>query len=133
MSPNKNTGRGRLVLVVDDYEDTRALAKEILRRHGFIVAEAETGEMAIEKALKLKPCLVLMDLSLPGIDGREAARRLKQSPETRDCRIIAYTALAIREFLDQAREAGCDSVLTKPCRSAELVEEITRLLGPTAR
>lgn len=117
-----------LVLVVDDFEDGRVLAMEILKRNGFRVIAAGTGESALDMAAQMKPDAVLMDLGLPGLDGWEAIRLLKKDPATRACAVVAYTAHAVRELLDRARDAGCEGVLTKPCRSAELVAELERVL-----
>ena len=120
-----------LVLIVDDYEDTRVLSVEILGRAGLRVAEAATGTAALEKATELLPEVILMDLALPEIDGWEVIRRLKQDPRTRECRILAHTAHAVEALLRRAEEAGCDAILTKPCKAVDLVDAVRNLMpGP---
>src|SRR5574341_1332156 len=115
-----------LVLVVDDYQDAREMYAEYLSFSGFRVAEASTGVEAVEKALLLGPDVILMDLSLPGMDGWAATRRLKTDPRTRAIPIVALTGHALVGASDGARKAGCDAFVTKPCLPAELVVEVLR-------
>lgn len=117
-----------LVLIVDDYSDSREMCAEFLRFSGFRVEEAVDGLQAVEKATSLLPDVVLMDLSLPGIDGAEATRRLKGDARTRKIRIVALTGHAQGEHADSAKAAGCDGFLTKPCAPDAMVQEIKRLL-----
>lgn len=117
-----------LILVVDDYQDGREIAAEILAHAGFRTAQAASGTEALGLARKLRPDLLLLDLWLPGIDGWEVAKRLKQDPTTRGIRIAALTAHTAPNALKRAQEAGCDVVLTKPCLPDELVEQVQRLL-----
>jgi CheY-like chemotaxis protein len=124
------TEAGQLVLVVDDYQDARELYAEYFAFSGFRVAEAANGVEAIEKALALVPDIILMDLSLPGIDGWEATRRLKANPQTRHIPIVALTSHALPGFSDTAKKAGCDAFVTKPCLPDKLVDEVRRLLAP---
>jgi two-component system cell cycle response regulator DivK len=118
-----------LVLVVDDYTDAREMYADFLVFSGFRVAEARDGSEALEKALEIGPDIILMDLSLPGLDGWEATRRLKQDPRTRDIPIVALTGHALAGDRATALKAGCDSFITKPCLPADLVVEIRRMLG----
>lgn len=113
-----------LVLLVEDFDDAREMYRDFLEFSGFRVETARDGREAIEKARALRPQLVLMDLSLPGIDGWEATRVLKQDPETADILIVALSAHALAPEGDRAREAGCDGFIAKPCLPADLVEEI---------
>lgn len=122
-----------LVLVVDDFADGRALTVEILRLHGLRVAEAATGRVALEKTAELAPDAILMDLSLPEIDGWEVIRRLRADPLTCKAVILAYTAHAVPEMLARAKAAGCDAVLTKPCRPDDLVRALEDVLGRVVR
>ena len=115
-----------LVLVVDDVDHGREIFAEYLEFRGFRVATAADGLEAMEKAFELRPDVILMDLSLPGIDGWEATRRLKQDERTRDIPIIALTALAMASDEQMAREAGCDDFDTKPV-------DLPRLLGKMER
>jgi two-component system cell cycle response regulator DivK len=91
--------------------------------------QAANGQEALDKAFKTRPDLVVMDLSLPGLDGWEATRRLKGDARTRDVPVVAVTGHALSGSGDRAREAGCDSYLAKPCLPADLVAEIRRVLS----
>jgi CheY-like chemotaxis protein len=102
------------VLVVDDFADGRELVAEYLAFKGFSVSEATNGADAIDMARNTRPNIVLMDLSMPGIDGWEATRVLKADPRTQAIIIIAVTAHALKGETDAAREAGCDGVICKP-------------------
>ena len=117
-----------LVLLVDDYADAREMYSFYLARHGFRVEEAADGHEALEKALTLGPDIILMDLSLPGIDGWELARLLKQDTRTTAVPIIALTAHALNGEEQRARGAGCDAFVTKPCLPQVLAQELTRVL-----
>lgn len=113
-----------LILVVDDFTDGRELVAELLAYAGFRTAQASTGPQALDMALALRPDVMLLDLSLPGLDGWEIARRLRRDPVGRLLRIIALTAHATPAPLARARDAGCDLVLTKPCAPDALVEAV---------
>jgi len=117
-----------LVLVVDDVDHGREIFAEYLEYRGFRVATAADGLEALDKAFELRPDIILMDLSLPGIDGWEATRRLKQDDRTRDIPIIALTAHALASAHDKAREVGCNAVVTKPCLPKDLETEVRRQL-----
>jgi two-component system cell cycle response regulator DivK len=99
-----------------------------LQFSGFDVAEAANGVEAVEQTTTLLPDIVLMDLALPRMDGWEATRRLKADPRTRHIPIVALTGHALAGHAEGAREAGCDSFVTKPCLPDALVAEIRRLL-----
>jgi two-component system, cell cycle response regulator DivK len=118
----------QLVLVVEDYQDAREMYAAYLQFSGFDVAEASNGVEAVEKATELLPDIVLMDLALPRMDGWEATRRLKGDARTRHIPIVALTGHALAGHAEGAREAGCDSFVTKPCLPDALVAEIRRLL-----
>ncbi len=117
-----------LILVVEDFDDAREMYRDYLEFAGFRVETARDGREGIEKARALQPDLILMDLSLPGIDGWEATRLLKAAPETRQIIIIALSAHALATEGDRARAAGCDGFIAKPCLPPDLVLEITRYL-----
>ena len=117
-----------LVLVVDDMEDGREICAEYLEFRGFRVATAVDGSEALDKAFALLPDVILMDLSLPVIDGWEATRRLKKDERTKEIPVIALTAHALASAHDSAKEAGCDSVVTKPCLPKDLEAEVRRQL-----
>ena len=126
---DETPGMPPLVLVVDDVAHGREIFAEYLEFRGFRVATAEDGIEAMEKAFDLRPDVILMDLSLPGIDGWEATRRLKQDERTRGIPIIALTAHALASAHDRAKEVGCDAVVTKPCIPKDLEAEVRRQLA----
>jgi len=128
MSGGTPSRERQLVLVVEDYQDAREMYAAYLQFSGFDVAEAGNGVEAVEKATELLPDIVLMDLALPRMDGWEATRRLKGDPRTRHIPIVALTGHALAGHAEGAREAGCDSFVTKPCLPDALVAEIRRLL-----
>ncbi|MEP6918101.1 MAG: response regulator [Acidobacteriota bacterium] len=117
-----------LILIVEDFEDAREMYRDYLEFSGFRVETACDGREAIEKAQALSPDLVLMDLSLPGIDGWEATRLLKADPATTHLLIVALSAHAMAPEGDRARAAGCDGFIAKPCLPPDLVSEIGRYL-----
>ena len=122
---NKNP----LVLVVEDYQDAREMYAAYLQFSGYRVAEATNGLEAIEQANALMPDIILMDLALPKMDGWEATRRLKLQESTRHIPIVALTGHALAGHAEGARQAGCDSFVTKPCLPDALVAEIKRMLA----
>jgi two-component system, cell cycle response regulator DivK len=117
-----------LVLIVDDVEHGREICSEYLQFRGFRVATAADGQEALDLAFELLPDVILMDLSLPKIDGWEATRRLKNDDRTRAIPVVALTAHALASAHDKAMEAGCDSVVTKPCLPKDLEAEVRRQL-----
>lgn len=118
-----------LVLIVDDYADAREMYVEYLSVSGFRVAEAGDGQQAVELAKSLKPDVVLMDLSLPVLDGVEATRRIKADPDSKHALVVALTGHSEKEHTDQARAAGATSFIIKPCLPDDLVKEINRILS----
>lgn len=122
------TDKRPLVLVVDDYQDAREMYAEYLAYSGFRVAEATNGVEALEKAFELLPDVILMDLSLPGMDGWAATRRLKTDERTRRIPVVALTGHALAGASESARQAGCDAFVTKPCLPDELVVQVRRML-----
>jgi two-component system cell cycle response regulator DivK len=129
----KEASSSPMVLVVDDYQDAREMCAEFLAFSGFRVAEATNGFEAVEKAFELHPDVILMDLSLPGMDGWEATRRLKADDRTRDIPVVALTGHALAGHSEGAKEAGCDSFLTKPCLPDAMVAEVRRMLDKKKR
>jgi two-component system cell cycle response regulator DivK len=126
-----NSERPR-VLVVDDYPDAREMYAEYLQFSGFDVIEAGNGMEAIERAADSAPDIILMDLSLPIMDGWEATRRLKADKATADIPIVALTGHALAGILEGAKKAGCDAFVTKPCLPEDLVKEIRKVLSAPA-
>lgn len=118
-----------LILLVDDFPDNREMYAEFLTFSGLRVAEADDGHEALEKAFGLLPDLIVMDLSLPGVDGWEATRRLKADARTKNIPVIALTGHALAGHSKGALEAGCDVFVTKPCLPERLLEVIQSTLG----
>lgn len=117
-----------LILLVEDFADAREMYRDYLEFSGFRVETAADGRDAIDKARAIAPDLILMDLSLPGIDGWEATRILKSDPATCHLTIVALSAHALQPEGDRARSAGCDGFIAKPCLPPELVAEIATYL-----
>jgi two-component system cell cycle response regulator DivK len=120
------------VLIVDDFEDNRQMYAEFLTYSGYRVVEATDGAEAVARAKELAPDLVVMDLSLPVMDGWEATRRLKSDPQTRHIPILALTGHSFDGHSKEARDAGCDGFLTKPCLPERLLQAIRQVLSSTA-
>jgi len=118
-----------LVLVVDDYLEAREICAEYLGFHGYRVVTAEDGLQAIDKAFEVLPDVILMDLSLPELDGWAATRRLKADPRTSEIPIVALTGHAMSAERERALEAGCDDVITKPVVPKELLAEVERQIA----
>jgi len=117
------------ILVVDDAEDGREMLAEYLAFRGFQVAEARHGAEAIEVARRVQPNIILMDLSMPVVDGWEATRQLKTDPRTKNIIIIAVTAHAFPPEQESARVAGCDSIIAKPFDLAVLSSGLARVIS----
>jgi two-component system cell cycle response regulator DivK len=116
------------VLLVDDYPDAREMYSEYLQFSGFDVVEAANGIEALEHALEAAPDIILMDLSLPVMDGWEATRRLKSDNRTAGIPVVALTGHALAGISEGAKKAGCDAFVTKPCLPEDLVKEIRKVL-----
>lgn len=129
MSDPQQTQPAPLVLVVDDVAHGREIFAEYLEFRGFRVVTAADGLEALDKAFELLPDVILMDLSLPQLDGWEATKRLKSDDRTRTIPVIALTAHALASAHDKAMAAGCDSVVTKPCIPRDLEAEVRRQLA----
>jgi CheY-like chemotaxis protein len=117
------------VLLVEDNEMNRDMLSRRLRRRGFEVLIAVDGAEGLLLAAAEKPDLILMDMSLPVLDGWEATRRLKATPDTAGIPVIGLTAHAMATDRDKCLEAGCDDYDTKPVELSRLLDKIERLLG----
>jgi CheY-like chemotaxis protein len=117
------------ILLVEDNEMNRDMLSRRLERRGYEVVLAVDGESGVEMAGRHAPDLVLMDMSLPVMDGWEATRRLKSEPATRRIPVIALTAHAMSSDRQQALDAGCDDYDTKPVDLERLLGKIEALLG----
>ena len=127
--PEQTEGRkNQVVLVVDDFEDNRSMYAMYLTYSGYDVLEAGDGREAVEMACAKMPDVIVMDLTLPVMDGWEATRRLKADERTRHIPIIVLTGHAVAGQARDARNAGCDAFLAKPCLPEMLVEKVQELL-----
>ena len=117
-----------LVLLAEDFEDARELYRDYLQFSGFDVETANNGRDAITRAVELQPDLILMDASMPVLDGWQATRELKANPITRHIPILALTAHAFDDARREARAVGCDGFVTKPCLPDDLVTKVRAAL-----
>jgi two-component system, cell cycle response regulator DivK len=117
------------VLLVEDTEDNRQMMRKLLEMSGYRVAEATNGEEAVNAALQVCPQVILMDLSLPLIDGLAATRRIRTLPELSSVPIIAVSAHDTADFHAEALSAGCNAYITKPINYPELEEIIESVLA----
>jgi len=113
------------ILVAEDDPDNRCIVVKVLTRESYETLEADDGRPALALARRERPDLIVMDLGMPGMDGWEAARRLKADPQTADIPIIALTAWDE----ERARETGCNGYLPKPCRPKTIREAVARFLA----
>jgi len=116
------------VLLVEDTEDNRQMMRHLLQMSGFHVVEATNGKEAVERAREVDPQIILMDLSLPIIDGLAATRQIRSDPEFDNVPIVAVSAHDTADFHNDALEAGCDAYVTKPINYTELEELVNRFL-----
>jgi len=117
------------ILLVEDNEMNRDMLSRRLERKGYQILIAVDGQEGVDKARNERPDLILMDMSLPLIDGWEATRQLKGADDTKGIPIIALTAHAMAEDEQRARDAGCDDFDTKPIELPRLLGKIEALLG----
>ncbi len=123
---------GRVVLLVDDYADTREVMRRAIETCGCRVVEAANGQEAIELAQTERPDLILMDLNMPVLDGFNATMRIREYEATRDVPVVAVTAHNTAEFRAAAGAVGCCDYLLKPLDFERLYELLERLLPPRA-
>jgi two-component system, cell cycle response regulator DivK len=122
------TGVNQTVLVVEDFEDNRFMMRRLLEMSGYRVLEAINGEEAVEMAERERPGLILMDLSLPLLDGLAATRRIRQHEALRNVPIVAVSAHDTADFHADALAAGCNDYVTKPIDFDQLEALLGRLL-----
>ena len=118
-----------LILIVDDNLDAREMYGMYLQHEGFRWAEAVNGQDALMQTKLEKPALILMDATMPRMDGWEAVRRLKEDPQTQAIPLIMLTAHAFQEHRDRAAQVGADAFLAKPVLPDQLAAEIRRVLN----
>ena len=117
------------VLLVEDTEDNRQMMRRLLEMSGYRVVEATNGKEAVDAALQVQPQIILMDLSLPFVDGLAATRRIRSLPGMNKVPIVAVSAHDSADFHNEALEAGCDAYITKPIDYPQLEETVSRLLA----
>lgn len=122
-----NTENEVSVLLVEDTEDNRMMMRRLLELSGYRVSEAVNGLEAVKAAEQETPSIILMDLSLPLVDGLAATRRIRQLPDLAEVPIIAVSAHDTADFHAEALAAGCDAYITKPIDYTELEDLITDL------
>jgi two-component system cell cycle response regulator DivK len=115
-----------LVLIVEDNEKNMRLARDVLRFHGFEVLEATSAARGLELAIAHRPCLVLMDIHLPDMDGATALTALRDDPSMTDVPVVAMTAFAMREDRDRLLAAGFNGYMSKPIDVREFPKEVRR-------
>ena len=118
-----------VILVVEDNEQNLKLLRDVLEYTGYDVRTARTAEDGIALAVSEPPDLVLMDLQLPGIDGMEALRRLRESPRTADIPVVAVTAQAMKQDRERALDAGFNGYLEKPISVRAFPDQVRRFLS----
>ncbi|HEY3067223.1 MAG TPA: response regulator [Methylomirabilota bacterium] len=121
--------RAPIVLVADDVEDNREMYREFLVHYGMHVVTATNGREALEEAFARVPDAIVLDLSMPDIDGWEACRRLKADERTKSIPILAVSGHALKGAEGAAKAAGCDVYLIKPCLPEHVLAEIRRLIS----
>jgi two-component system, cell cycle response regulator DivK len=121
------------ILIVEDAPDNRTIAELILQSAGHTVISIGDGASAVCVAVTTRPDAILMDLSLPKLDGWEATRRLKANPATCDIPVIAFTAHILPSDLERARAAGCATVIAKPFEIDVFLEQIEALVEQHSR
>lgn len=121
------------IMVVEDFEDNRFMMRRLLEMSGYRVLEAINGEEAVHLAHQERPHLILMDLSLPQLDGLAATRRIRQHPDLRDVPIVAVSAHDTADFHADALAAGCNDYVTKPIDFDQLEALLNRLLPKSSR
>ncbi len=116
------------IMVVEDHPVNLKLAKDLLEMEGFEVISCVDAESALECLKTIRPHMILMDVGLPGMDGLQLTRILKADEKTRDIKIMAITAFAMKTDKDKAMDAGCDGYITKPINTRNFTLQILELL-----
>ena len=119
----------RTILLVEDFDDTRLMMKLWLMRKGYRVVEAENGEQAIELARREQPDLIIMDMMMPGLDGLDATRQIREYHSLRQTPIVAVSAYGAELYRAKALEAGCTAYVPTPFEPDALGKLIERLLA----
>ena len=124
---------GKNILLVEDNEVNRRLAGFLLRSHGYDVREAASASAAFEMLETDRPDLIVMDIQLPGMDGLEITKKLKEQPATADIPVIAVTSYAMKGDREKALAAGCAGYVTKPIDKDTFIKEVAAHVGDKAK
>lgn len=122
--------KDKKILIVEDQIEMRAINTLFLERHGYRVMAVDNGAEGIRSAREDQPDLIIMDLSIPIVNGFEATEQIKQNPETGHIPVVVLTAFSYGSAGRRAREAGCDAFITKPCNPQRLLMEVQQRIGP---
>ena len=128
-TPDCGATAARRILLIEDDLLSLKLMRDLLKAHGYEVAEAVTGPSGLAAARQERPDLIVMDIGLPGMDGVEVTRLLKAHSSMGSVPVLAVTAYAMPSDEERMRSAGCDGFMTKPLRFAEFLAEVSRLLA----
>ena len=120
---------GEKILLIEDNAVNRDLIQFLLESKGYLVREAATAEEAFEILKTQRPDLIVMDIQLPGMDGLEATKKLKENPATRDIPVVAVTSYAMKGDRESAAAAGCVGYITKPIDKTTFLHEVALYLG----
>jgi len=125
--PNTDRDARRTILLAEDFDDTRLMMKLWLTRSGYRVIEAQTGEEAVARAQSELPDLIIMDVMMPGLNGLDATRRIRQYQPLRNTPIVAVSAYGAEKYRRVALDAGCNEYVSTPFEPDELKELIRKL------
>ena len=120
----------RTILLAEDHDDNRFALLTVLQRDGYAVLGARDGREAVELASEHLPDLIVMDLAMPVMDGREALKALRADPRTRGIPVVALTAMSLTVSSEELEAEGFAALLTKPCMPPHLLAEVRRRIGP---
>lgn len=129
---DQKTRGAKTVLIVEDQIEMRAINAMYLHHHGYRVLATDNGMDGVRAAREEHPDLILMDISVPGLDGIRATETLKRDPETGEIPVVIITAHPYGSVGKRAIDAGCDGYLTKPCDPRRVLQEVRRRLGDVA-
>lgn len=132
MANQPQTTNGFIILIADDFDDTRELVRLMLSAKGYQIHEARDGRECLASARGAPPDLILLDLSMPLLNGWDTLRELRVDPRTRDILCVAVTAHAAQEDRQRVLDAGFDAYISKPFQAQDLLELIARLLAERA-
>ncbi|MGB9803452.1 MAG: response regulator [Desulfofundulus sp.] len=118
-----------LILIIEDNPLNTKLVRDILQSQGYETREAATATQGLEMVRRERPDLILMDIELPGMDGLQATRVLKEDPATRDIPVLAVTAYAMKGDAEKALAAGCDGYISKPIQLKDFIDRVKAFLG----